>query len=213
MADTYLRQSPLAHLHLDARAANDSDLDDAGLMIGERKLLGMINLRGKAADPAFKSAVKKALGVDLPAANNRSSGSAGSLHMLALGPDEWLVITPAGSELKTQEKLTKAMAKLHVSITMTGEARTTIRISGRNARDVLSKGCPLDLHPRAFGPGACAQTILARADMTVHQTAWDGKAKVATYDIIVLRSFAEYIWTWLEDAGREYGVKVVAGGA
>ena len=26
-----------------------------------------------------------------------------------------------------------------------------------------------------------------------------------TYDIYVLRSFAEYLWLWLEDAAMEYG--------
>ncbi len=30
------------------------------------------------------------------------------------------------------------------------------------------------------------------------------------FDIYVVRSFAEYLWAWLEDAGREYGVRVVA---
>ena len=41
--------------------------------------------------------------------------------------------------------------------------------------------------------------------MTIQQTADD------TYDIIVRRSFAEYVWTWLEDAAREYGIRVVTG--
>ena len=80
---------------------------------------------------------------------------------------------------------------------------TVIRLAGAHARDTLAKGCPVDMHPRVFGPGQCAQTILARADMTIHQTADD------TYDIIVRRSFAEYVWTWLEDAAREYGIRVV----
>jgi len=211
MADAYLRQSPLAHLHLDARAANDSGIGDAGLIIGERQHLGMINLRGQARDPEFAPAVKKALGVDLPGGLNRSSGKPDAIHILSLGPNEWLVITPPGDITQVFDKLVKATGKLHAAVTMTGEARTTIRISGLNARHVLAKGCAMDLHPRAFGPGDCAQTILARADMTLHQTAADEVTGAASYDVIVLRSFAEYVWTWLEDAGREYGVKVAAG--
>jgi sarcosine oxidase subunit gamma len=31
------------------------------------------------------------------------------------------------------------------------------------------------------------------------------------YDVYVLRSFAEYLWLWLEDAAKEYGMAVVAG--
>ena len=32
-----------------------------------------------------------------------------------------------------------------------------------------------------------------------------------TYDIYVLRSFAEYLWLWLEDAAQEYGLAVTTG--
>ena len=28
------------------------------------------------------------------------------------------------------------------------------------------------------------------------------------FDVYVARSFAHYLWTWLEDAGREYGVQI-----
>ena len=30
-----------------------------------------------------------------------------------------------------------------------------------------------------------------------------------SYDINVRRSFAHYVWTWLEDAAREYGYAVI----
>ena len=29
-----------------------------------------------------------------------------------------------------------------------------------------------------------------------------------TFDVYVARSFAHYLFAWLEDAGREYGVQV-----
>ena len=31
------------------------------------------------------------------------------------------------------------------------------------------------------------------------------------FDLYVLRSFADYLWAWLEDAAREYGLKIVSG--
>ena len=46
--------------------------------------------------------------------------------------------------------------------------------------------------------------------MVLHQigeTEEDGPA----FDIYVLRSFSEYLWCWLEDAAREYGLAVVMG--
>ncbi|MDG2205602.1 MAG: sarcosine oxidase subunit gamma family protein [Alphaproteobacteria bacterium] len=204
MADTYLRQSPLAHLHLDARAANEAADAITGVHIGERLLLGMINLRGQRSNPAFGPAVKKVVGAALPGVN-KTSGKPEGVHVLGLGPDEWLIITPTGEEAGLQANLRRAVADFHAAATLTGESMTVIRLAGAHARGVLAKGCPVDIHPRVFGPGQCAQTILARADMTMHQTADDA------YDIIVRRSFAEYVWTWLEDAAREYGVRVVTG--
>jgi len=97
------------------------------------------------------------------------------------------------------------VADFHAAVTLTGESMTVIRLTGAHARDVLAKGCPIDIHPRVFCSGQCAQTTLARADMTMHMTADDA------YDIIVRRSFGEYVLTWLEDAAREYGVRVVTG--
>ena len=89
-----------------------------------------------------------------------------------------------------------------------GEGRTVIRLAGSNARDLLSKGCPLDLHPRVFGPGQCAQTLLARSDMILHCLR-PTSSKSDVFDIYIVRSFAEYTWTWIEDAGQEYGITVV----
>ena len=204
MADTYLRQTPLAHLHLDARAANEAADAITGVRIGERPLLGLINLRGQRSNPDFGQAVKKVVGASLPSVNE-TSGKPEGVHVLGLGPDEWLIITPTDEEANLQANLRKAVADFHAAVTLTGESMTVIRLAGAHARDTLAKGCPVDMHPRVFGPGQCAQTILARADMTIHQTADD------TYDIIVRRSFAEYVWTWLEDAAREYGIRVVTG--
>jgi sarcosine oxidase subunit gamma len=41
---------------------------------------------------------------------------------------------------------------------------------GPSARDVLASSCPLDLHPRAFEPGACAQSLIAKAPVLLSQT-------------------------------------------
>ena len=75
----------------------------------------------------------------------------------------------------------------------------TLALSGPRARQVLMKGCRLDLHPRAFAPGACVQTALARAQMILHQTDDD-----PSFEITVRNSFAHYLATWLLDAMAEY---------
>ncbi|MEU5540696.1 sarcosine oxidase subunit gamma family protein, partial [Streptomyces sp. NPDC020362] len=79
--------------------------------------------------------------------------------------------------------------------------RTTILVAGPRARDLLSHGCPLDLHPRAFGPGRCAQTTLARTQVVL--VARD-EAR-AGFWVLVRSSFAGYLTDWLLDAAVEYG--------
>ena len=54
------------------------------------------------------------------------------------------------------------------------------------------------------GTGHCAQSHLAKAAITLHQTD-DGPA----FDLYTRRSFADYLWRWLEDAAREYGLAIV----
>ena len=80
-------------------------------------------------------------------------------------------------------------------------------VAGPSAREVLAKGCPLDLHPRSFPPARCAQSLLAKAAVLIHLID-DVPARGPSFDVYVARSFAHYLWTWLEDAGREYGVLI-----
>ena len=72
-------------------------------------------------------------------------------------------------------------------------------------RELLAKGCPLDLHPRAFDVGQCAQSHLAKAPILIRQL-----DREPSFEIVVRRSFADYFWLWLEDAAAEYGLAVDA---
>jgi sarcosine oxidase subunit gamma len=205
VAEDYLRQSPLAHLGLEGRARKDRG--EAGVEMGERPFPGIVGLRGE--HKSVSAAVELALGLALPAEPNTtaSKGKAGAktrVEALWLGPDEWWVLGADAGKLA--DKLVKALDGQPAAVTEVGESRTCIRVSGPHARDLLAKGCALDLHPRVFAAGACAQGQLAKATVLIHQV--DDEP---AYHVYVLRSFAEYLWLWLEDAAGEYGMAVVAG--
>ncbi len=211
MVEAYLRQSALAHLGLDGRA--QASRGAAGVALAERPHRGMVNLRLDPSDEIAMNAFAEAFGFALPVQPNTSAGN-GEASALWLGPDEWWIVTPgpgpeAGPELA--DKLRAALADRFAAVTEVGEGRTCIRIAGRKARALLQKGCPLDLHPRAFAAGACAQTLLAKATVAIHLVADESVAEGPAFEVYVLRSFAEYLWAWIEDAGREYGVAVVEG--
>ena len=206
MAEPYLRLGVLDHRHLDARAANNAG--NAGVILCERRFRAKINLRGKPIKK-FLDAVRKALGVALPKTPN-STVTTKDITALWLGPNEWLLVGRPGAEGGMVEALRQELASQHVAITDVTEGRTIIGLTGSNARDVLMKGCSLDIHPRHFKPGDCTQSALAKALIILHQTSGDSGIE-PTYDIYVERSFADYLWIWLEDAALEYGLAVTKG--
>ena len=78
--------------------------------------------------------------------------------------------------------------------------RTVLELAGPRAREVLTKGCSLDLHPRAFGPGRCAQTALARTQVILEAAPRPHGLPASP---LVRRSFAAYLAAWLLDATAE----------
>lgn len=112
---------------------------------------------------------------------------------LWLGPDEWLVLGPPGAGPEIAGELEGALDGLLRSIVDVSANRVAIELSGPRTKEVLSKGCALDLHPRSWRPGMCAQTMLARAQVILHE-------RSETTRILVRPSFADYLVDWLIDA-------------
>ncbi len=197
MAEGTPRQSPLAHLLPDQRARGDAGA--APVRLAERPFRAQVNLRGDAGEDAFRAAAEAALGLALPRTPN-TSAAAGDWAVLWLGPDEWLVVAPTGGGDGIAGDLRRALSGQSAAVTEVDEARWVIAVSGACARDVLAKGCTLDLHAREFGPGRCAQGTVGAVDVILLQT-----DEVPSYELYVQRSFAERLWLWLEDAALEYG--------
>lgn len=161
-------------------------------------LPGQLDLRGAPDDAGFRAAARGALGFDLPTVPN-TVAFGGNLAALWLGPDEWLIAGPFDEVARLAEALKSALQDVRSALVDVSAARTVLELTGPWARDVLEKGCPLDLHPRAFGPGRCAQTVLARAQVVLEQT-----DETPAYRLFVRASFARYLAHWLADAMAEY---------
>ena len=152
-----------------------------------------LNLRGDPGDGAFLAAVRRVLGFDLPLAAN-TTAQAGDHVAYWLGPDEWLVATRAASD-DLAASLRDALGTMHASVTEVGGGNAVFVLAPANARELLAQECPLDLHPSAFRPGQCAQTRFAKAAILLRPLE-DG-----AMELIVRRSFADYLRHWLEPAG------------
>jgi sarcosine oxidase, subunit gamma len=174
-----------------------------GLILAELAVPGQINLRGRPSDTAFLAAAGTVLDCRLPVSPNTVQ-TAGDLTILWLGPDEWLVLTPPGAEAAIIARLREALSAIHAAVTDVSGNHARLRLAGPLAREVLAKGCSLDLHPRRFQSGQCAQTLILRCGVILHQI--DDRP---SYDLMPRRSFAEYLWMWLNDAMAEYDGRIV----
>lgn len=189
-----LRRSPLAHLEERMRAAAVSG--SRGVTLAEWPFITMVNLR---VDPASEAAdrVEKALGAPLPRQCGQTAAS-GPHTVVWLGPDEWLVLSQTESTAVAAE-LRDALAGAPGSVVDVSANRTTLELSGPAARQVLDKGCPLDLHPRAFGPGQAVSTTVGPVAVLLWQV-----DDAPTYRLFPRSSFADYLARWLIDAMSEY---------
>jgi sarcosine oxidase subunit gamma len=187
-APTAGRTSPLAALIQAAPAGPEPGLllRNPAVTIAEVPFLTQLNLR---LDPAGASAL------GLPA-EPCTSTTAGDVTTLWLGPDEWLLIAPPGTEAPLTERLTTTIGPAHGSVTDVSAQRTTLDLTGPGVRDLLAHGCALDLHPRAFPPGACVQTELAHTPVILFHHA-------PGLRLLVRASYATHLATWLQDAARE----------
>ncbi|NPT56528.1 sarcosine oxidase subunit gamma [Paraburkholderia elongata] len=191
------QESPL--VGADALLKKHQATASAAFRLSERPFLELVNVRGDTRDAAFVSAVESVIGCRPPEKANTIARGNG-YDMLWLGPDEWLVRSAMAHDATRtaplQTKLGAAFAGVFASAVDIGSGYTVLEISGTRTREVLVRGCPLDLHPKLFGEGQCAQTHYFKASMTLLPTGAD------SFDIVVRRSFADYFVKIMLDAAE-----------
>jgi sarcosine oxidase subunit gamma len=104
------------------------------------------------------------------------------------------VVGPPSSRAETLEALERAVGPDDGAVVDLSASRVLVELTGPKARDVLASCCALDLHPRVFGPGRCAQTLVAKAQVLLSQL-----DEAPTYRLFVRPSLASYVVSWLVD--------------
>ena len=174
-------------------AALQHRIDDAGFAGATLATVPFLAQVGVRLDPSGPAAarVEAALGFALPEANRVAE--AGGRRALWLGPDEWLVVAADGEERSLVALLADAIAGDGCVVDLSAN-RTGLELSGTDARTVLATCCSLDLHPRVFTTGQCAQTLVQKAGVLIEHRGED------RYLLLLVRpSFAAYVAEWLLD--------------
>lgn len=169
----------------------------AGLTLAELGFAGKIALRGDGETARIAGRIA---GCRLPGGPGEAE-IASSRILACLGPDEWLLLCEAGAETGLLKQLDSQLAGTHSAAVDVSDALVAWQLGGDQMRRVLAKGCALDLHPRQFGPGRCAQTLLAHAGVTLICEAPD------RMKLLCRTSFAAYTASWLADAAAECGLQ------
>ncbi|HEY0237230.1 MAG TPA: sarcosine oxidase subunit gamma family protein [Friedmanniella sp.] len=165
--------------------------------VGVRELpfLTMVGVRAEpGSGPAER--LTTTLGARLPTSCGGVGTSADS-SALWLAPDEWLVVSGHDAAELTGS-LARALHGEPGSVVDLSANRTTLELTGPSGRDLLEKGCPLDLHPRSFAVGSAYATTLAAVPVVLWRTG------ERTFRVLVRSSFADHVGRWLVDAMTEY---------
>ncbi|MCP5181794.1 MAG: sarcosine oxidase subunit gamma [Pseudomonadales bacterium] len=157
--------------------------------LSEEPIFAWFDVRGDAQDDRLLRYVRQAAGCVLPRQPNRYTREAG--YAFWLGPDQWLLALPRATSVAVETRLLAGGDQLLAANDVTS-AYCLFTVAGGLAERVLRSGTSYDL--ARLGAMCCAQTQLGKTQVLI----WQPQAE--TYHLLVRRSFASYLWRWLDDA-------------
>lgn len=109
----------------------------------------------------------------------------GEHEVLWLGPDEWLVVASADAAEVTAE-VEASLAGEHHSVVDVSANRVVIGLADAGRLELLASACPIDLDPRVWTEGRCAQTLFGSGQVLLQERASETR-------LFVRPSFAGYV--------------------
>ena len=192
-------ESPLAYAY--RRFGAPAATARSRVTLRERPFLGHLILRGGAI--VLDEAVREVLGISLPGEpQGLVLDAEGERSIQWLSPDEWLVIVPGGEEFTLENRLREALAGAHFAISNVSGGQTLVELEGEAARELLMKSVIYDVHPSHFPVGKGVTTVFAKTTVILR------RPSDARWELVVRRSFADYTYRWLLDAGEAHDIGV-----
>lgn len=115
----------------------------------------------------------------------------------SVSPSDWLLV----SQSAEAPMIAAALAAIPgLSFTDQSDGQVLMAISGPDVRTILAKCVAVDLHADVFAEGFSAPMMICRVTGNLARSGAD------TFEIIVPRSYAGYVFDELRDAGREHAM-------
>lgn len=143
-----------------------------------------------------------AFGISWPVEPNTTASNDG-YSVLWMAPGQWAITDIAAASVIERADVACG-STLHLVSDVT-DGRACFEIAGALSRNLLAKGCSLDLHPQVFKPGASAQTLLAQVPVLLYrpQGAPDDEGIFRLYADV---SVAWHLRRWFQDAALEFTI-------
>ena len=171
--------------------------DAAGVTLREADLSGFIVLRGVADDAQLLEIAEEVLGIRLPVTPLAVAELAG-VCVRWISPTEWLITLPFDRTGDIEAALRDRLGDTCAVVDNSG-GMVAIILSGDAAETVIRKSTSYNITIDNFPPGKVVTTTLASAQAIMRRVAND------EFELLIRRSFADYVWRWLCDASAEFG--------
>lgn len=123
----------------------------------------------------------------------------GPIRALCIGPGEWVIAWHEYPASGLRQHIEPDLSRLGLVLVGLTDGLVVFEVRGPAARDVLSKGCGLDFHPRVFPAGRCARTRFAQIPVLI-----ECLEQPSRFELYVARSYSGYLHAWLTDATVEF---------
>ena len=195
-------ESPLHHVDL----ANMASLltQAAGVIFQELGLQGHLTLRCQPDDTQLTNIAHQILGVALPL-RPLTSVEGADVVIRWIAPDEWLISLPNDKVFELEARFRAEMTG-HYSLVNVSGGMTVFILSGEHVVDVLKKSTPVDVHELVFPVGKVVSTVFAKSSAVIRRLG------PQEFELVVRRSFADYLWLWLQSASQEFGLAIADAG-
>lgn len=160
------------------------------------------NVQGDASRADFIDQVAHQFSIALPTVPN-TTARGDALTAFWLAPRSWLLVAEsAGPPLADFVKKRDAMNAAGGALFDLTASRVAYRLAGSRATDALATGCPLDLHPRAFRTGDCAQSLFGRVNALLYKS-----DDAPTFLLMVARSLARDVQQVFGVSAAQFGYR------
>ncbi|MFK7992770.1 MAG: sarcosine oxidase subunit gamma [Granulosicoccus sp.] len=174
--------------------------------VQERPVTGFLLLRASEQSNALSEALQDRCGLAL--SSRLQSDTNDEYCVRWMSPDSWLLTCPLDQAYAIEIDLRKAV-DAHIGIVNVSGGYSILELSGNRARDVLMKSTGYDTHPDNFAEGKVVNTTFAKAQVTLRSV--ELNQGWGRYELIVRRSFCDYVWMWIQQASEEFGLDASTG--